>query len=190
MTDGRSPLASKIIETNPGAYEALVVEGNTPESARKLLAGVKPEELLSRPVNSPQAAQALLAGLWLWHDGLEECHRIVQDSPEGEMGRTYSFWHAIMHRREGDFSNSKYWYARAAGHPALATLTASVGGIVDRAPADKALLRVVASGWNPNAYVDLVEIVSRNENDSRLAIAVQLQQLEWRVLWEHCLRAA
>jgi len=65
-----------------------------------------------------------------------------------------------------------------------------VGGIVDRAPADKALLRVVASGWNPNAYVDLVEIVSRNENDSRLAIAVQLQQLEWRVLWEHCLRAA
>jgi hypothetical protein len=132
----------------------------------------------------------MLAGLWLWNDGLEECHRIVQNSPDSDAGRTFSFWHAIMHRREGDFSNSKYWYARAAGHSVLATLAGSVGPLVNRAPADKSLLRIVANGWNPNAFVDFVESVGADEADVRRPIAVQLQQLEWRVLWEHCARQA
>src|SRR5439155_27265178 len=42
---------------------------------------------------------ACLAGLWLWFDYLDESHSLSQDihTPEG------SFWHGIMHRREGDF---------------------------------------------------------------------------------------
>jgi len=190
MLDVRSPLAVKIFEENPHAYQMLVVDGDTPKRARELLEGVSPNQLLTAPMKSSAYADALLAGLWLWHDGLDECHRIVQNSPEGDAGRTYSFWHAIMHRREGDFSNSKYWYARAAGHPALATIAGSVGPLVNRAPADKSLLRMVASGWNPNAFVDFVESVSADEADARYPIAVQLQQLEWRVLWEHCAREA
>lgn len=190
MLDARSPLAVKIVEDNPHAYEMLVVEGGTPKRAKELLEGVKANQLLAGVVKSAADADAMLAGVWLWHDGLEECHRIVQNSPDGEAGRTYSFWHAIMHRREGDFSNSKYWYARAAGHQALATLAGSVGALVNRVPADKSLLRLVANGWNPNAFVDFVESVSADEADVRYPIAVQLQQMEWRVLWEHCAREA
>lgn len=185
MTDSRSPLAVKIIEANPHAYDALVVEGGTPGLARELLENVRPEQLLSGPAAYPNGGSALLAGLWLWHDGLEESHRISQ----GVLDSTGSFWHAIMHRREGDFSNSKYWYARAAGHPCLQTLAAQAMPMVHREPADKALLRVILNGWNANAFVDLVESASGNEADPRHAIAVQLQQLEWRVLWDHCARA-
>ena len=116
MDEQKSSLVSKIMDANPHAYEALVVEGAAP-GAHEVLDGVKAKQLLTGPVKSQVYAEAMLAGLWLWNDGLEECHRIVQNSPEGDAGRTYSFWHAIMHRREGDFSNSKYWYRRAAGHP-------------------------------------------------------------------------
>ena len=35
------------------------------------------------------------------------------DTPAG------SFWHAIMHRREGAFGNSKCWWRRPGPHPAL-----------------------------------------------------------------------
>jgi hypothetical protein len=186
MLDVRSPLAVRIMEANPQAFEAMVVEGGTPKMARDLLEGVTPNQLLAAPVKSPAYADAMLAGLWLWHDGLEESHRISQSISDS----TGSFWHAIMHRREGDFSNSKYWYARAAGHPVLATLAGSVGPLVNRAPADKSLLRIVANGWNPNAFVDFVESVSADEADGRYPIAVELQKLEWRVLWEHCARGA
>lgn len=227
MADVQSPLAIKIMSANLHAYEALVVEGGTPAFAHEQLDGVQPEQLLGVPGASSVAAYAMLAGLWLWHDGLKECHEIVQKSPNDllaaalnlhskpsetsskvpsvqsvendktnntrylqDMASTLTFWHAIMHRREGDFSNSKYWYARAAGHPALATLAGSVGALVNRAPADKGLLRLVADGWNPNAFVDFVESVSADETDGRYPIAVQLQQMEWRVLWEHCAREA
>jgi hypothetical protein len=186
VADMQSPLANKILNANPHAYEALVAEGPTPKMARELLEGVTPDQLLAAPVKSAAYADVMLAGLWLWHDGLEESHRISQSISDV----TGSFWHAIMHRREGDFSNSKYWYARASGHPVLATLAGSVGPLVNRAPADKSLLRIVANGWNPNAFVDFVESVSADEADVRYPIAVQLQQVEWRVLWEHCAREA
>jgi len=190
MIDSRSPLAVKILEANPRAYESLVVTGEAFPAAREILKTARPEQLLSVPVKSPAFASALLAGLWLWNDGLEECHRIVQNSPDEKSTSTYAFWHAIMHRREGDFSNSKYWYARCKSHPALQVLAAQAPAVVNPAPADKSLLRVTAAGWNPNAFVDLAESVIENESDPRTRIAVQLQRLEWKILWDHCLAAA
>jgi hypothetical protein len=190
MTDSRSPLATKILDLNPSAYEALVVTGEPFAPAREILENTRPEQLVSSPVKSPPFAAALLAALWLWHDGLEECHRIVQNPPDEKSTSTYAFWHAIMHRREGDFSNSKYWYARCTNHPALQTLAAQAGPIVNPTPADKLLLRVTASGWNPNAFVDLAQAVTETESDPRTQITIQLQRLEWQVLWSHCLMAA
>jgi hypothetical protein len=190
MTDARSPLATKILDANPRAYEALVVTGDTFAPAAEILQSTHPDQLLSVPVKSPAYAAALLAALWLWHDGLDECHRIVQNPPDEKSTSTYAFWHAIMHRREGDFSNSKYWYARCTNHPVLQTLAAQAGAIVNPAPADKSLLRITANGWNPNAFVDLAEALSAKESDPRLPVAVQLQRLEWQVLWNHCLAAA
>ena len=82
-TDPLSPLASDLVRARASsAYQKLVVRGPTPADAQRLLADVSPEQLLAVPVASYPHACAMLAGLWLWHDGLHECHAVAQKSPE------------------------------------------------------------------------------------------------------------
>lgn len=173
-----SPAARAVLALNPHAYQALVVIDAAPPPE---LAILSPENVLIKPSDQ---ANAILAGLWLWHDGLEASHQLSQrnDTPTG------SFWHAIMHRREGDFANSKYWYARCADHPVLPILAAQASPLLDPLPADKSLLKLTARGWNPAAFVDLVASVYQSPDDPRYELCVALQRLEWRLLFEHCLR--
>ena len=103
---------------------------------------------------------------------------------------TLAFWHAIMHRREGDFSNAKYWYARCRTHPVLATMGPFCGDVLNHLPADISFLRLIHDGWNPNAFVDLTEQVHRNPSDRRRAAVVELQKVEWRLLFDYCTRQA
>jgi hypothetical protein len=186
MTDARSPLTAKIVISNPDAYRALTIASPTPQDAHSLLDGVTAQQLLTAPLKSDDAGQSLLAALWLWLDGLHESHAIVQNSSS----ETAAFWHAIMHRREGDFSNSKYWYARCANHPVLPVISAQAGPILNPLPADKSIMRLTHQGWNQSAFVDLVEQVHEHTADPKHELAVTLQRLEWRVLFDYCLRAA
>src|SRR5262249_35721072 len=59
-------------------------------------------------VRDRDMAACCLAALWLHHDFLDESHRISQEieTPTG------SYWHGILHRREPDYGNSKYWFRR------------------------------------------------------------------------------
>ena len=53
-----------------------------------------------------KAVNAALSGDW------HGAHNIAQDMEEAD-----AHWlHAILHKIEGDEWNSKYWYARSAGH--------------------------------------------------------------------------
>lgn len=64
-------------------------------------------------------AELLHACLLLWHDRLDAAHRLVQ---EREGDRDADCLHAIMHRREPDEGNSRYWWARVGRHPLAAEL--------------------------------------------------------------------
>jgi hypothetical protein len=117
-------------------------------------------------------ARACLAGLWLRFNGLDESHRISQelDTPEG------SFWHAILHRREPDPENSKYWWRRVGTHPVLRHL-------VGQAPA------LGYDYTDPFAFVDHCGRV-RGKGGTEERTAEDVQQLEWRLLFGWCYRAA
>ena len=57
---------------------------------------------------------ALVRGALLFAvDALDAAHKIFQDEP-GNLG---SYWHGMMHRREGDFDNARYWFRRAGRLP-------------------------------------------------------------------------
>jgi hypothetical protein len=107
---------------------------------------------------SGQMGQACLSGLWLLHNFLDPSHDISQDlkTPVG------SHWHAIMHRLEGDFSNSKYWYGRVG-------------------PCDlyDSISQRSAQPFDPMQFVDRVQTEG---NDATHDVAV----IEWQVLFEHC----
>jgi hypothetical protein len=186
-TDLLSPTARHLLKLDPNAYAALVPTGSGSMEARDLLETIKPAQLLASGVLvNPDDGDAMMAGLWLWHDWLGESHTISQNlhSPSG------SFWHAIMHRREGDFSNAKYWYARCANQRVLTSLNAKASAILNPLPADKSLLRLTANGWNANAFVDFVEQLHDRPNDPHYRLAVTLQRLEWQALFDDCTRAA
>jgi hypothetical protein len=186
-----SPLADKILRADENAYSELLVEMETPESAIALLRGVKPEQLLAGPVASMEHASAMLAGLWLWHDALHESHEISQSL----VSSTGSFWHAIMHRREGDFSNAKYWYARCRSHPILKTIgvavSSSIGNPIEHEVQAGVSDDMTESGeWDPFDFVDLVESVYDRPDDPSYETAVRVQRVEWEILFAACAYAA
>jgi hypothetical protein len=85
-----------------------------PEISRQVIDS-NDEALFGRPTSGSSLAEAVRAGLLVWNDDLPAAHAIAQ----GIETATGSFWHAIIHRREGDDSNSAYWWQQTGEHSAF-----------------------------------------------------------------------
>lgn len=169
------------------AYRSLVPSGTGAAEARDVLESLKPAEAINGAVRDHNMAASVVSGLWLWHDFLDESHTISQsiETPTG------SLWHGIMHRREGDFSNAKYWYRRCAGHPCYASIAARVESVVRPLDADKLLLKLTVNGWDPYTFVDLAEATHTLTDDHpRKKVAVEIQKIEWQTALQFSSRAA
>src|SRR5437588_10578227 len=87
--------------------------GSPNESVRSQLAALTIEQAFAgQSVANRDAARCCLAALWLWHDFLDEQHRISQEihSADG------SYRHGIMQRREPEYGNAQYWVRRVPRH--------------------------------------------------------------------------
>ncbi len=155
---------------------------------RPQIESITPALLFAAPVVDTDMAQAALAGLWLWHDFLDESHAISQsiNTPTG------SYWHAIMHRREGDFGNAKYWFRRVGRHPIFARLAAAAKDEAQATADDSPRLAAEFSGddWNPLQFVDLVEKCVRSADERDDELLRRIARREWRLLFQFCCRAA
>lgn len=121
--------------------------GHAPNDARRAA---------SHTVEALKGKPHLQTAAWIYVDELEKAHEICQDQPD----ETGSMWHAIIHRREGDYSNAKYWLHRAGHHPALRHL----------------------EGYDASKFVDQVGAAT---NDDEALVA--LQRKEWEAMLAWCL---
>ena len=103
-----------------------------------------PQPELTAAIAQSAAPGELRAGLAFLNGAWDLAHRIAQ-STDSAVG---AHWHAIIHRHEPDFPNSKYWLRRAGDspiYPALAQAAAQAGHGADVAP---------GGGWEPYLFTD------------------------------------
>jgi hypothetical protein len=159
--------------------------GSPNAAQRSALEKLTLEGAFSEKVVDPEMAKACFAGLWLMHDFFDESHTISQsiDTPSG------SYWHGILHRREPDYSNAKYWFRQVGHHPVFDDLVLAAkelaAGVFDPANVDFDNF----PRWNPFDFVDLCELAAPEPSDMRVyCCAVQLWECRW--LFDYCYRAA
>lgn len=140
--------------------------------------------------DSPSDPVALHAGLWLIHDFLDESHSLSQSIQGSGADRNGDYWHGIMHRREPDWSNSKYWFRRVGDHPIFFDLAVIAGQLLassSLSDADRWSRQLGDAGaWDPYAFVDLCRAAAGNEASELASVARQIQWAEILLLLAHC----
>jgi hypothetical protein len=156
------------------------LDAGRPDSARQdaLAALAGDGALLPQAVVDRDSANACRAGLWLLYNFLSESHALSQELHNADG----AYWHALMHRREGDFSNSKYWFRRVGDHPIYAPLRNAARQLAGDAFYSSA-------AWDPFEFVDLCE-ASLAGRSPREDLCRRIQQREWQLLFDHCYRRA
>lgn len=158
-------------ELGPGPRRGVQSEAELSKAVKRAL---HPSALLARN-------QELLRGLiLLWHDHLESAHVIAQgiEGPDG------AFVHGIMHRREPDYGNAKYWFRRVGQHPAFRELASKVALLPVKAGNQRDLEHLVkGQGWDAFAMVDACEQAAQLGSTSELSgFLRQVQKVETEVL--------
>ena len=146
------------------------------------LASTSVDELFQgESVKNTTFGDAIKSGLLLWNDALDESHNISQ----GLENQTGSYWHGIMHRREPDYSNSKYWFGRVGTHPIFPQLRERALAILKETPdPSDALARIAQTieteeHWDAYQFIDWCQAAEGVSNDvTRFLQQVQAEEIK------------
>jgi hypothetical protein len=161
--------------------------GSPDAAARAALEGLSIESALAHAklVDGDMAA-CCMAGVWLLYDFLDESHAISQ----GIETASGSFWHAIMHRREGDFGNAKYWLRRVGRHPVFESIGQRAAELAAERGAESVVKKLIHEGtWDAPAFVDLCQAAIRDQT-AEGPLCREIQQVEWERLFDFCYASA
>ena len=124
---------------------------------------------------------AIKSGLLLWNDALDESHNISQ----GLENQTGSYWHGIMHRREPDYSNSKYWFGRVGTHPIFPQLRERAIAISKEIPNPSDGLGRIAEAieasenWDAHQFIDWCQAAENGTDDvPRFLQQIQAEEIK------------
>lgn len=137
-------------------------------------------------------AEAIKSGLLLWNDALDESHTISQ----GLMDQTGSYWHGIMHRREPDYPNSKYWFGRVGTHPIFPALRERALELFKEtaAPSDALteIRQAIAAqeNWDSYQFVDWCQAAEGDTDSDVTRFLQQVQAEEIKLLLAYSYRNA
>jgi hypothetical protein len=119
-------------------------------------------------VRQLQTSESVRSGLYLYFCCWEEAHSAADsvETPDGY------FWHAIVHRQEPDAANAAYWFGKTGAHPVFPELAAEAAKCGYQ----------TGPQWDPYAFIEFCG----NREEEQLAMQVQL--VEWQLLFDHCAR--
>lgn len=181
-------------ERAPGFLD-LIRTADPPELGPGPRPGVLPFPVLAGRVDAwlgsagrpADVADRLRATAYLYHDHADPAHDIVQDLSD----RDGALIHGILHRREPDFWNARYWFRQAENHPVYQALTRRLDGLAQGAAQRGWADRLTLSGSvDPLALVDAIEAVHRRPaKDPEVQFLRQVQVAETECLVAHLLAA-
>lgn len=155
------------------------------EALRQQLLALKPESAFGEAPENLNEARAFISGLLLWNDCLADSHALSQETET----QTGSYWHGLMHRREPDYANARYWFQHVGAHAAFAELYRLVTDHLQnpQQSSDAAtlaaewLVRLQAEGqWDPFHFVDLCQ---KHSGYARTELLLaEIQEIEVRAL--------
>jgi hypothetical protein len=128
-------------------------------------------------IGDPKAFKLVRGGLLYALDDLDGCHQFFQDETS-DLG---SYWHGMMHRREGDFDNARYWFRRAGAIPVFSELhhaTAQFSSDMSR-----------QMNWDPYLFTHQCEQARFGAEDEGKEL-VRLQRAEFEVVFDYSWRQA
>ena len=175
-----TPAIAEVIEKlevgNP--LPTLVPKNAWSTELTEALAATSVDELFQgESLKNTTFGEAIKSGLLLWNDALDESHTISQSLSN----QTGSYWHGIMHRREPDYSNAKYWFGRVGTHPIFPQLREQALAIFKETPNPSGALAHIAQTieaevvWDAYRFIDWCQ---EAENDAAADVTRFLQQVQ------------
>jgi len=133
-------------------------------------------QLLGGKPPKPAANAGLVrGGLYYAVDALSEAHVLFQDVHD-DLG---AYWRGMMHRREADFDNARYWHRRAGTLPVFAAM--------HRAAAEHSSDMARQPSWDPYLFTGQCE-QARHGAPELVDELVRLQRIEFDLLFEYTWR--
>ena len=162
------------------------LDGGTPNTdARPDLDALTAEAAFAgKKIVDADMAECCVSAVWLYHNFLDESHTISQ----GIHSTSGSYWHGIMHRREPDFPNSKYWFRKVGDHEVFDDVAQAARAEASAAP-DEAAFLGAQGAWDPYAFIDLCESALGGQSGTD-ALCREVQQREFEILFDSCYREA
>ncbi len=145
-----------------------------------------------QPLKDTTFAKAIKSGLLLWNDALDVSHTISQDL----LNPTGSYWHGIMHRREPDYSNAKYWFGRVGTHPIFPVLRERTRTLLKEiqnpSPALTAMAQTIEENaqWDAYQFIDWCQAAESSGDADVMLFLQQVQAEEIKLLLAYSYRNA